>query len=132
MGKQHLGLKFLVIFMGILIVVGVGVVAYTIISRLASGGKVVPDKATAATAPLRAGQSEKSGRLPGVHHGKLRALKPFGDVAAKIPAGAVIEEMTTDRRRLILRLRLTSGDQAVYVFNLRTGERLGTIRLQVE
>jgi len=29
-------------------------------------------------------------------------------------------------------LRLTSGEQAVYVFNLRTGERLGSIRLQVE
>ncbi|MBT3787460.1 MAG: hypothetical protein HN725_21895 [Alphaproteobacteria bacterium] len=130
MGKQHLGLKFLVIFMGILIIVGVGVVAYTIISRLASGGKVVPDKTTTAPAPAR--QSEKALALPGALQGKLRALKPFGDVAARIPAGAVVEEMTTDRRRLILRLRLTSGEQAVYVFNLRTGERLGSIRLQVE
>jgi hypothetical protein len=124
MEKQHLGLKFLVIFMGILIIVGIGVIAYTIISRLAAGGK-------ATQAPTQVVEQIKAPATP-VRKWQPRPLKPFGDVSAKIPAGSVIEDMETGRRRLILRLRLASGQQALHIFNLTTGERLGVISLQAE
>jgi hypothetical protein len=126
MENQHRGLKFLVIFMGVLIILGVSVIAYTIISRLTAGGKSdSPETVTKAASQPAAVQ--------GAHpKWKPRPLKAFGDVTAKIPAGAVIEEMTTDRRHLILRLRLVSGEQSVHIFNLRTGERLGSINLQAE
>ena len=124
MGKEHLGLKILVIVMGILIIIGTAVVAYTIISRLAAGGK---DKAVVASDNVQA-----AAEVMPTRKWKPRPLKPFGDVSAAIPKGAVIKEMTADRRRMLLRLRLPSGDQAVYVFSLATGERLGTIKLQPE
>jgi hypothetical protein len=124
MGKQHLGLKILVIGMGILIIIGTGVVAYTIISRLAAGGKEAATQ-KAVEVPAKPETVQRSNRKP-------RKLKPFGNVIAHIPKDAVIEEMTTDRRRLILRLRLASGEQSVHVFNLRTGEKLGVVQLQAE
>jgi hypothetical protein len=126
MENQHRGLKFLVIFMGVLIILGVSVIAYTIISRLTAGGK--------SDSPQTATQAEAQTAKTQIRHSKWkqRPLKAFGDVTAKIPAGAVIEEMTTDRRRLILRLRLATGEQAVHIFNLANGERLGSIKLQAE
>ena len=130
MENQHRGLKFLVIFMGVLIILGVSVIAYTIISRLAAGGKTESPQTVAQTVAPTATQPVAAQRPHSKW--KLRPLKAFGDVTAKIPAGAVIEEMTTDRRRLILRLRLATGEQAVHIFNLANGERLGSIKLQAE
>ena len=129
MGKQHLGLKILVIVMGILIIIGAAVVAYTIISRLAAGGKVTEPVSARSAAVDTQAAAKMSERL---RDWKPRPLKAFGEITAKIPAGAVVEDMRADRRRLVLRLREISGSQSLYIFNAATGERLGIIRLQAE
>ena len=122
--NQHLGLKILVIVMGIMIIIGTAIVAYTIISRVLAGSK---DNAVVAS-----DTAQPREEMSRVNNWKPRPLKAFGDVSSVIPKGAVIEEMTADRRRLLLRLRLSSGEQAVHVYSLVSGERLGTIELKSE
>ena len=109
MNKNFLGLKILVAVMGVMIIVGVGIVAYTIISRMNAGEPI-------------AGASPDS---------KRKRLPPavFGEVEAKLPAGATIEEMECGRRRLMVRIRTADGEQHILIFDLADGRKLGTIRL---
>ena len=130
--NQHRGLKFLVIFMGVLIIIGIGVVAYTIISRLVAGVSVTDPKTVEAPVVSARQVASPQPVTDPVTKRTPRPPEPFGDVTAKIPGGAVIEETTTARGRLILRLRLPGGGQAIQILSLRTGERLGLIRLQPE
>ncbi len=109
MNKNFLGLKILVAVMGVMIIVGVGIVAYTIISRMNAGEPI----AGAAREPVR----------------KWPSPKAFGDVDVKLPAGAVVEEMESGLRRLTVRIRTADGEQHILVFDLADGRKLGTIRL---
>lgn len=111
MSGNFMGLKILVSVMGVLIVIGTGVVTYTIIKRMNAGEASSAD----AQAP-----SLKAKRLP---------LEAFGDVSAKLPAGAVVEEMIAERRRLMVRIRKADGGTTILVFDLSDGRRLGGIEL---
>ncbi len=96
-------LKALVIIMGILIVLGLGLFAWGISTKLgemAKGG----DAAVAVTpwaAPV--------------------------DVA--IPPGARVTEARAEDGRLIVSLRFDNGDSRILLFDLETGQRIGAIRL---
>jgi len=117
--------------MGVLIIVGIGVVAYTIISRLAAGVSVTAEKTPVTENVAPAVTASPQPLADRSRQWKPRPLKAFGEVAADIPAGAIVESMTSDRRRLILNLRLAGGTgQEIHVFSLDTGERLGLIRLK--
>jgi Family of unknown function (DUF6476) len=94
------GLKFLVVVMGVMIVIGF--------------------------AALIAGIAVKMSReRPGAS-----AERPFGATAIEIPRGARIEAMTAAPNRLILDLALPGGERQLVVVDLATGTRLGTIELR--
>ncbi len=103
------GLKTLVIIMGVLIVIGVGVVAGAIIDRAARGGA----RTSAVTAPALA--------APG---------KMFGNVAVDLPQGAKIQEMAAAGERLVLRLLMPDGAERLLVLDPGSGQPLGTIELR--
>jgi len=103
------GLKTLVIVMGIMIVVGVGVVAGAIIDRAVKGGTRTP--AAAVSAPVAVG-------------------KAFGDVTVDLPQGAKVQGMEAVADRLVLRLALPDGAERLLVLDPGSGQRLGTIELR--
>lgn len=106
-------LKALVIFMGILIVIGVGVVVVTIYQRLGARVAVQEAAPQAEVAP------------------PARVAAPaFGARGVALPAGAVVEEMATSGERLILRLRLADGGRRILVLDLADGKVLGTLNLE--
>ncbi len=106
-------LKALVIFMGILIVIGIGVIMVTIYHRLgarSAEGEAAPKAEAALPAPSRG--------------------PAFGAKDVMLPAGAEVEEMVTSGDRLILRLRLKGGGRQILVLDLADGSVLGTLNLE--
>jgi hypothetical protein len=93
-------LKFLVVVMGVMLVVGFAALVAVIAGRVSRGG---PAAATAA-------------------HG-------FAAPPIDIPRGARIEAMTAVPDRLILALALPDGRTQLVVIDLAKGDRLGTIEL---
>ncbi len=102
------GLKSLVIGMGVLIVVGLTVVIVTVVKRYGGDDS----------------QSTKSPALVSVPvaHG-------FGEKRVQMPAGAKILETSFDGNRMVLRLGLSDGEQALLLVDINTGQRIGLIRL---
>lgn len=96
-------LKALVIFMGILIVLGMGLFAWGISTKLG-------DMAEAGSASSRVA---------------------FWDapVNEEIPPGAAVVETRTEGGRLIVRLLLKNGDGRILLFDLESGQRIGAIHL---
>lgn len=89
-------LKALVIGMGILIAAGLAVVVVTIAGRV---GDKKPAEAT--------------------------ANRPTGSAPIAVPAGATILETDLDSGQIALRLRLADGAMAVFVYDLKSGTRIG-------
>ncbi len=54
---------------------------------------------------------------------------PPTEAALAIPPGAEVLETALDGGRIALRLRLPGGAQAIHVFDLATGERVATARV---
>lgn len=96
-------LKALVIIMGILIVLGMGLFAWGISTKL---GEMAEQED--ATAPVTTWAAPV-------------------DVA--IPPGARVSETRSEDGRLIVTVRLENGDSRILVFDLETGQRIGAIRL---
>lgn len=110
-------LKALVIFLGVVIVVGVVVLVVTISQRatkLVAGGSGDGDTTTAAAAPASAPAA------------KVR----FGDREIDLPDGSEVIAMMAEGGRLMLRLRLANGRQRILVLDLETGKTLGSFRLR--
>lgn len=97
------GLKALVVVMGVLIIVGVSVVAITIARR--SGIDAEPETV---------------------------ATRPFDDVSVALPKGARLIDWTADGGRLVLRVRAADGGERLMIFDLASGRRLGTVHLAEE
>ncbi len=97
-------LKFAVVFMGVLIVIGVTVLGAAMVQRMR--GQTPPD-GVAATRPAA-----------------------FADRAIDIPYGARVYEMSAAGNRLVVRLKLQDGRDAVLMVDLATGERLGQITFE--
>lgn len=113
-------LKVAVIVMGVMIVVGIGILGYTIVSR---SSKLVssdsPASAVAESAPALA--------LPGTE-----AAAPTGFIsnALGLPAGSRVQSMSVEGRRLILVVDVPDAGERVIVVDLESGARLGAIHLE--
>jgi len=95
-------LKALVIFMGVLILAGMGLVGYGIVKRTAT-----PERPAPAT-----------------------AARPYGPVEISLPSGARIARTRTSGERLIVELELAGGGERLLVLDLATGGLVGTIDLK--
>ncbi len=111
-------LKALVIFMGVLIVIGMGVLAWGIMYKLEEW------------------QARESGDAPAVPVVSAPAPPATpADVwpdmpAVAVPAGAQVAETIVAEGRLVIRLALADGGQRYLVFDLATGRQLGAVALQ--
>ena len=101
-------LKAVVIFMAVLIVAGLGLLAYGLVTKI--GG--VPDK------EADNGQNE------------ARQYSAFGTVETALPPGGRVAGMTVNDGRVVVRVEAPDGDQLLMVFNVDTGAFLGTIRIK--
>ncbi len=113
-------LKVAVIVMGVMIVVGIGILGYTIVSR---SSKLVSDKSAA---PVAADPAPEPA-LPGV------AAPPpagFASSALSLPAGSRVQSMSVEGRRLILVVNVPDAGERVIVVDLESGARLGAIHLE--
>lgn len=100
-------LKFLVVAMGVLIVVGVGVVAVTIYSRIGAGKPIVP--------------------TPAAPEFRTSPLQSFGDHRLLLPRQSRVVEMTSEGGRLFLRVDPPGPEEVIFVIDLATGRTLGTL-----
>ena len=103
--------------MGLMILGGLGVIAYTIASRL-SGADEQP---AAAAASLLAAPSA------------MRQLtSEFGTINVAIPNDARLGPIQFDEGRMILRLNLQNGEVQIMVYDLATGKGLGVFEITRE
>lgn len=109
MGESMQVLKALVVFMGVLIVVGMGILAYGISVKF---GQKTEQEAVSST----------PSRTP--------AAAPWpGDIEVTIPAGAQVAETIAAEGRMIVRLALPDGRQRFVVVDLVGGRQLGAVEL---
>lgn len=108
-------LKSLVIFLGVLIVIGMGGLAYGIMLKFGEWSAKKDVETT--PAPLAA-----------------PALVPTaawtGDLKVVVPAGARVTETVVADGKMIVRLSLADDSQRFLIFDLGTGRRIGAIELQ--
>jgi hypothetical protein len=108
-------LKALVIVMGIVIVIGMGVIAVTLYDRLTARlGEEEPAAVVEAQQPAPAPARPRA----------------FGTRELSLPRGARIEDMVAEGDRLILHLRLPGGQYQIMIVDLADGSRLGTLNLE--
>lgn len=113
-------LKALVIFLGVLIVIGMGVLAYGIMVKF-DEWRAREDDVAAPTPVVEATSSVTAPAATGVW---------AGDVKVAVPAGASVAETVVADGRMIVRLSLADGSQRYLIFDLATGTRIGAIELQ--
>ena len=99
-------LKALVIIMGILIIAGMGLLVYGLMTRV-SWNEV-------------SGQVEKP--LPG-------QVASFDAVVSTLP-GASVASVSVENDRAVVLVQLPDGSAEIRLFNLETGFVIGTIRLK--
>lgn len=116
-------LKTLVVFMGVLIVVGTGVVAYTVVKR-----GLAPERAAEPAKPPAHTDHTDVARAPAA----VDRLPAFGELTARLPPGYAPVEMTAEGDRLMVRLEAAGRDPRILVLDLRTGRTLGSIVLERE
>lgn len=98
-------LKALVIFMGVLIFAGMGLLVYGLMTRV--GGEDIAE-------PERP-----------------QPLKPFGIVESVLPAGATVGRVSVENGSAVVEVRRSDGGVEIRMFDLATGAAGGTIRLLV-
>ena len=99
-------LKALVIIMGVLIVGGMGLLVYGLVTRVSW-------------------ESEKKSVAAG-------PSVSFGEVVSTLPEGATIAGVSVDGGRAIVDIRLSDGGAELRVFDLSTGAPAGNIRLEAK
>lgn len=108
-------LKALVIFLGVLIVIGMGVLAYGIMLK------------------FDAWQARKDNQPPPatVDMGSPTVVEPWaGNTKVAVPAGSSVAETIVGEGQLIVRLSIPNGSQRYMIFDLSTGKQIGSIDLQ--
>ena len=103
-------LKGLIIFMGVLIVIGVGIVGVTIFNRMNKPKVEQPETAPSAVAAPVAGAS-----------------RAFGGAVLNVGAGCEIAETRADAGRLIVRTDGLGACRRIHILDLATGASLGTL-----
>lgn len=110
-------LKFAVITMGILIVIGVSVIVVTLFNRLSAPEEASPAPAAATVAAAPEGPAAES------------AAAPFGTVDLGLPAGSRIVAVVPGGRHLFLHVSLPGGGERVIVAEAAAGRVLGAFDL---
>lgn len=104
--------------MGVMIILGSAIVGYTIVQRMGGASGVGNETGAEPASPQVSSQDSPQ-----------ESPMSFGEVMAKLPADAVVEEMVGEGNRLMVRIRTPDEAQSILIFNLQTGRRLGVIRL---
>ena len=111
-------MKIAVVVMGLMILGGLGVIAYTIASRL-SGADEQP---AASSASLLSGPSTMQ-----------QIATDFGTINVVIPNGARLGPVQLDEGRVILRIdNLQKSEAQLMVYDLATGRALGVFNITRE
>jgi len=114
-------LKALVIFLGILIVIGLGVLGYGISAKF---GKLGAEDKAASPAPLAGNvklpPETGNPNPPG-------GWTAFGEVTLSLPEGARIVSVSQSGTLLLAHFARPSGDAGVALFDLVRGQALGTV-----
>jgi len=99
-------LKALVIFMGVLIVAGIGLVIYGVASKV--GPKPAQTASTPAVPPAPPPATAPAAAAPAV-------ATPFGAVDIPLPAGATVQQVFAAGDRIIVRIGTgkTTGDRLI-------------------
>lgn len=100
-------LKALVIFMGVLIFAGMGLLVYGLMTRV--------------------GSDEEVSQAPAGHPPTLQG---FGEIESTLPDGASVAGVLVDNGRVVVHVRLPGGGAEVRIFDLGTGAAKGRIRLK--
>ncbi|MBO6562008.1 MAG: hypothetical protein JJ959_15790 [Nisaea sp.] len=108
--------KIAVVVMGIMIFAGLGVIAYTIATRLAGSGGTETADVPAAVSPSPASSRQA-------------VAAPFGTVQIEIPQGSRLGAAEFDSGRMILQMNMPNRKIRLLVFDLATGKQLGTFEL---
>lgn len=107
-------LKGLIIFMGVLIVVGVGVIGVTIFNRMNKPKVEASEAAPAVVSVPMAGAPSAPPRA-------------FGGAVLNVGAGCEIAETRADAGRLIVRTDGPGACRRIHILDLATGASLGTL-----
>lgn len=99
-------IKALVVGMGVLIILGLGLLAYGLASKF--GETVASDG------------SDKT----------VVSAAAFGTIRADLPAGATVADVQIQDGTMMVRLALPDGGAQIMVFRLSDGRQTGTIELQ--
>lgn len=102
-------LKFIVVFMGVLIIIGVATLIVTIVYRVVNSG------ATEKETPL---QYESSG-----------SMENFGDLTIFAPEGGVLKSVSGNDKFIYLHFGTPEGD-IVKVINIKTGKGQGSLTIK--
>jgi len=113
-------LKAIVIFLGVLIVIGMGVLAYGITKKFDEWQAKKDD------GPASVVEIAPSGPGPVITEVWTE------DAKVRIPAGARVAETVVGEGQMIVRLSLADGAQRFLIFDLGTGKQIGAIELQPE
>lgn len=102
-------LKALVIFMGILIMAGMALLVYGLVTRTGDGETAGGDQGIGGGGPMNA---------------------PFGEVELALPAGCVIAGSELTGERLVIRLdgQAERGCQQLVIVDLASGKELGRVK----
>ncbi len=103
-------LKALVIFLGVLIVIMMGILAYGIATKF--GNVVERGDAEAPGVPIMA--------------------EPWESMRIAVPAGYRVAETVVGDGRMVVRLELADGSQRYLVFDLDAGQQIGVVDLVPE
>lgn len=118
-------LKGLIIFMGVLIVAGVGVVGVTIYNR-ATKPKVEPTEVTTSVPVAPAAQSAPPPTTSPAPQTSARGAA-FGSAVLNVGQSCEIAETRADGDRLIVRTEGPGACRRIHVVDLVTGATLGTL-----
>lgn len=114
--------KIAVVVMGLMILGGLGVIAYTVATRLGGGEEkpvAVPAATPAATGP----------EAPAV---RRRIAAGFGTIDVAIPNGARLGAVQLEDGRMILRMNLQNRKVRLLIYDLATGTELGVFNITPE
>jgi len=95
-------LRAVVIIMGVMIIAGMGLLVYGMMTQISWGD-----------------ETEQSA-----------VAEAFGNVASSLPTGAVVAGVSVDDGRAVVHVRLAGGGAEVRIFDLDTGAATGTIQLK--
>lgn len=125
-------LKALVAVMGILILAGIGLVIYGVLTQFGPGGDEA--SSVAETAPVVAPPLDDATPGAGAIAPRMEpaAAQSFGDIVLAEPESTEIADVSVSDRHIILRLTGGGLPDRIVVLRAADGTRLGTIRLNTD